>query len=379
MQKIKALIIIFSLLAASIASASAATVKAGGVCSKVGIKYRISTNNLICKKIGKKLIWTNAPLDLKVEEITFENLYEKRKYISYTAWKKSSDFANSNSSKIGKIDLNTGPNTKPWNQKISTTFEAVSKLFPNYPEAKEILVIRFSYKDLDWATNLLKSKITQWNLDNFNRNENGHVVDSNCSVGDSSCQGSKELSTPDGTAVLLIGVPNRVSSNDMRMTTGMLEAHEYFHSIQRVSMFVPNLTPYNWPPRWFFEGSAEWVQNIAIMKDDFMKYEQFKYNDCILDGTCSQLKESDINTYLSYSSKGDTAIPYSSFIAYNLGSRLCEALVSIAGVESLVKLWNEESKGIGWDESFKNTYGVEWKTASQSLTKAIAANIADAI
>ena len=138
-----------------------AAAKAGAKCSKVGVKSVVGAKTFTCTKKGKKLVWKKCVLNVKstpkVIDLTFNNLFENRKDISYTVWKRTSDSIKVNKSKAGNISIFTGPNTKPYYDDYQKAISQVSKIFPNDLEAKEILVIRYNYKDLDWAENTAKS------------------------------------------------------------------------------------------------------------------------------------------------------------------------------------------------------------------------------
>jgi hypothetical protein len=146
-----AFLAIFSLiLSLPLIPANAAT-KAGGTCKKAGLKSVVSNKSFTCIKSGNKLVWNKGVLIVKsapkVTDLTFNNLFENRKDISYTVWKRTSDSIKVNKSKAGNISIFTGPNTKPYYDDYPKAISQVSKIFPNDLEAKEILVIRYNYKD----------------------------------------------------------------------------------------------------------------------------------------------------------------------------------------------------------------------------------------
>ncbi len=378
MKKLVAIIaILFS--ASFLPGVAASQIQVGGKCLTVGDKTTVNGFQFICVKNGKNLIWkknvlpsaTPAPTQAT---ITFENLFENRAAISYTAWKKTSDLIASSTSKLGDLDINTGPNTKPWFNQLSTALGFVSRAFPNEPEAKKVLIIRYNFQDQDWATNLLKSKISQQEFDRLNRDEGGRLLSSNCEQS-GTCRGSKEQTTQDGLAILLIGVPNSVSQDPIRYSTGQLEAHEYFHSIQRVPFVNVNLQSKDWPTRWFLEGSAEWIQNAAVNSQSFSKYQSFLKSDCDPSSSCSGLSESVISDYLSKSHLGNGMSDFDQRYAYSLGSKVCELLSAIAGPEALIQIWNAQATGIGWDAAFQKVYGVDWNSVYPLIAKSLNSNI----
>ena len=137
-------------LSMSVIPVNAAT-KAGGACKKVGIKSVVANKTFTCIKSGRKLVWNKGVSTVKsapkVMDLTFDNLFENRKDISYTVWKRTSDSIKINNSKAGDTSIFTGPNTKPYYDDYQKPVSQVSKIFPNDLEAKKILVIRYNFKD----------------------------------------------------------------------------------------------------------------------------------------------------------------------------------------------------------------------------------------
>jgi hypothetical protein len=352
-----------------------------GKCNLESQSWYVNGIRLVCTKSGSKFIWKKATLIGPIAsraEITFENSFQNRKYISYTAWKSTSDVIAKSTSKVGTIDLNTGPKTKPWFNDIPKAFSLVSRAFPNEKEASNVLVIRYNYSDLDWATKLLQSKVSPQTYSDMDRNEGGQLLSSNCNT-NGTCRGSKALTTSDGLAILLIGVPNDPSMDLERYTSGQLEAHEYFHTLQDVPYVGKQLQNKDWPPRWFIEGSAEWIQNATVNNQSFTKYENFLRSDCNPMSNCSNLTEKAISDYLSQSSQGNGMSDFDQQYAYNLGSKICELLVSIAGNDLLIQMWNQEANGIGWDAAFLKVYGTEWNKAVPLIAKTLTANLQEGI
>ena len=62
--------------------------------------------------------------------------------------------------------------------------------------------------------------------------------------------------------------------------------------------------------------------------------------------------------------------------AYLLGSRITEALVSIKGPESIIDFYTQMSQKIGFQDAFKNVYGINYQEAIPILSKVVAANFA---
>lgn len=326
-----------------------------------------------CIKIGKKLKWDNGqPI---IFPSGFNDLVSKRDGISRSAWQSINKSTNPEDPIRSSLDNNVGPNTVLRFNKLEKIIGLVSSSFNKYESPAKILAISYNYKDLNWATELLKSKVSPSEFAELDRNEGGHLIDSNCQNGN--CLGSKQITSQSGLAIILLGISNSLDSNDptasYRFLQGQLEAHEYFHSMQRIPLLGKPLTQETYPPIWFTEGSAEWVQNASVNYDSYENYSKFRKLDC--QSACANLKEADISKFLATQTSASAASNFERFLNYNLGSLVVETLVAIGGHNSILEIHKELGTGIGWNAAFKNTFGVDWKLAYPVIAKSVAGNI----
>ncbi len=390
---------------------SMAAVKQGDVCKKVGTTSTVKGLKYTCIKSGKKMVWgkgvpiknvtpapsatpkpspsvqvnpaptpsatptptpTSEPIVLPT---SFADLYENRKGISLAAWQKSSGVIKANKSKAGTLEIFTGPNTKPYYDDYPTAVSLVSRLFPDRSEPARTIVVRFKYVDLDWAEATLRSKLSPEDFNWLNNTENGKVIPRQCDERSKNCMGAMQQSIfSSGLSIILQGVPNTDNPNDatgkLRFGSGMLEAHEYFHALQRLPIMGKTDV---WPHAWFREGGAEWVQNMAIFHDDYKTYNEYIKLDCFYD--CPKLTEADILEFLQTSRENYFLPKFQQFLNYSLGSRFIEALVAIKGPDTLIGMYAEMGKKLSFADAFKNVYGVEWSYAMPILAKTIYANL----
>jgi hypothetical protein len=400
-----------------------AAVKSGDPCKKVGSTSAAAGKKFTCVKSGTRLVWnkgvaikvapkpspkpvlssvaptptptstptptptatptpTPSPTPTPTPEpialpTSFEDLFEKRKGISMAAWQKSFEIIKANKSKVGTLEIFTGPNTKPYYDEYPTAVSLVSRLFPGRSEPARTIIVRFKYLDLDWAEATLKSKLSSEDWTWLNNTENGKVVPRQCDERSKNCMGAMQQSIfSSGLSIILQGVPNSDNPNDatgkLRFNSGMLEAHEYFHGLQRIPIMGKTNV---WPHAWFREGSAEWVQNMAIFYDDYKTYKEYIKLDCFYD--CPKLTEADIVEFLQTSNENYFLPKFQQFLNYSLGSRFIEALVAIKGPDPLIGMYEEMGKKLSFAEAFKNVYGVEWSYAIPILAKTIYANLED--
>ena len=306
---------------------------------------------------------------------TFENLYERRKGISLAAWQKSSEVIKASKNKSGAFEIITGPNTTPNFDDYPTPISLVSRLFPARSEPAKTIVIRYKYVDLEWAETTLRSKLTAEEFTQLNRNEGGKAIAGRCDVSSRNCRGAMQQTTIAGLSLIIQGVPNEVDKNDptskLRFGSGMLEAHEYFHSLQRIPIMGAEV----WPHAWFREGSAEWVQNMAVNYNDYKTYQEFLAIDCA--GHCARLSEADIVEFLENSKENYTPPKFDTGLNYNLSSRFIEALVALKGPDIVIDLYEQMGKRLTFEQGFKNIFGVEWSYALPILAKTIYSNLKD--
>jgi hypothetical protein len=394
MKKNLALAVSIVFIGSFLTSPAFGAVKAGATCAKVGSTSIVSGKKFTCVKTSKKLVWDSGSLIVKPTDTTsptnsegskpvpsqapkpafvdlsFENLIANQENISYTAWKRVSDTIASSSSKAGDLSVFTGPNTQVYFDNIANSISLVSKLFPNKSEAKEILWIRYKYSDIQWAENKAKEILSPTDYAQIARYQGGSLSQSNCDASSGNCRGSYQQTGPSGAAVIMQGIENTPPSDDIsksRMTTGMLEAHEYFHSLQRIP--IMNTGVQVWPHAWWREGSAEWVQNVVVNSSSYEKYKKFLLDDSSY--SCKPLSESDISEFLNTAYDNYVPPKFDSWLNYSLGSHVIEILVAIKGPGVLIDMYSEVGKGKTFNEAFNSLFGLSWSEAVPIISKSI--------
>lgn len=314
-------------------------------------------------------------------EITFDNLFQSRKLISQVTWSKFNAQAQRSDKLVIPVKVLVGPNTKPTYKTPVKAFNLVAQGFDGYQLAKKVTLIQYQFVDMKWAENTLKKMVTSDQYQLFSRNESGKVFDSHCVNENKNCYGAKALTAQSGEAFILHGVMNELpvgKSEKIRMTTGMLEAHEYFHTIQDVPFRGKNLPREKFPPAWLTEGSAELVQNLAINQKSYKDYLYFiKENSMSLYGNYINRDPAYLSEYLDFQNNKNNWENYENDVAYSLGSRICEILVAVKGPNSLLDMHYEMSKGKGFESAFSKVYGKSWKQVQPIIAKTLAANIKD--
>ncbi|CAB4545336.1 MAG: hypothetical protein F2602_03220 [Actinobacteria bacterium] len=323
---------------------------------------------------------SNSSLNKKLPT-TFQEAISKRKCIPFAALQRMGAKKESITALV-QVEVLIGPNTKPWFNKVPAALQSVLQLFPNSSQPQMSYFIYYNFKDAAWAKKKLQSLVSPNEYENFLRNENGRVTESNCEEVRKDCFGSKALTAGSGTGFVLLGVPNALNNGDpvadYRFKAGMLEAHEFFHLLQDIPLVGKGLEPLDWPPGWVTEGGAEYIQNGAINKGSFKKYLDFRSRDS---SNLYQMKwlytEKYLAEYLRQSITENRGSQYNSWLSYNLGSRFIEVLVAIKGQESLLQLNYELSTKIGFKQAFEKVYGISWNKAVPILAKVVAKDLTE--
>ena len=378
MKKFVSILLTIALITPT-AQSFAATPKAGAACKKLNEVQIVKNVKFTCIKSGKKLIW-----DFTIEKTkpvtfvpspaptSFDDLYEKRAGISYAAWFKTTQIMKNSTAREAELEIYTGPNTKPWQNDVAAVQRMTTRAFPNMAIPSKVIYFRYSFEDMKWADDLIKTKISEKDYNWFQGNEGNRLVESNCGHIPNDCDGAKELTTLGGVAVILQGVPKNPGRFEdpvltEHVTTGMAEAHEYFHSFQRIPMLNKSLEANDWPPPWIREGGAQWVGTVVAYPNEYEKF--LKYRNTICNQECRVY--SDPKEALTYITKTDSWS--NGWQDYSFGFRLIEILVAIKGPESIIELYNQSSTKIGWAAAFKNVYGIEWSKAAPIIAQTVSA------
>ena len=368
------------LIGSVIPTYSASIPKAGAFCKKAGVTQSYKGKVFVCKKSGKKLVWMKSKENVAdgispsptLTPTSFDDLYQARRGISYTAWKRTSETIKASESKVGLLEVFTGPNTKPFFDDYPLAVSLVSRAFPNRGEPEKTIVIRFKYQDLAWAEQTLRQKLSPEDYDQLSRDERGNQITGRCDESSRNCHSHKAMQTTtrSGISLIIQGVSNSQDLNDptwrARFNSGMIEAHEYFHSLQRIAGGGPSRA-------WFKEGSAEWVQNAAINFEDFEAYRNFMKVNCW--GACYRISEAWLIEFLEPASDSFRPSKFDSWTDYSLGSYVIEILVALKGPDSIIEMNSQMAAGADFDSAFKNVYGSDWDYARPIIAKTISANM----
>jgi hypothetical protein len=374
-KKIIAFILILSLSISIPLIPANAAVKAGGSCISAGKTSDVFSKTYTCIKSGKKLVWdkgvTKSAKAISTAPTNFSNLYQNRDGIAYAAWKSTAESIASGKSNIVNLKIYLGPNTTaPKYKTPEIAIGLVSQAFSKYKTPENVHVIQYSVADIQWAEDKVKSIIDTASYNELNRNENGHLVDSNC--GKTDCYGAKQVSTRSGIAFVLQGVPTGTNNDPLivaRLELGQLEAHEFTHAMQRAT--IAGLQTKEWQNNWIMEGTAELAQNLVMSYksyDEYIKWRKLDSQDFY--GKNTKITTSFMTTYLGVNYTEDCRNSNEPCYKYNLGSRIMEILVALKGPGVMLDLFRESALQ-GFEPGFQSIFGITWAEASPIINKTI--------
>ena len=389
-------------------------VKSGAVCSKAGKVVTKAGVDLRCTKSGKKLLWriikkvptpTPAPLTFAeklwskgsngifpIEKETFDissavptswqDIYEKRLGIPYQAWLGISKNIAANSSKVGKVEILVGPNTVLNFPEITLPMHLVSKAFPSAKNVSNLRVFAFNFKDSGWADKTFKELYVNETTDFKSRHVN--AFEEICPKQREVCfQQAFVDSNFDG--IIMLGMTdagsreqlNQTYSEYARATLGVVIAHEYLHTIQRVILGNRWYQRTYTPPNWFNEGSAVFTEGASLNHRSFDGFMRFRavdsktlYSDCPYN-FCNKLTYEKVFEYLSLSGRGKSwdSFPYD--MTYAMSARTIEILVALKGPASLINFIEYMATEKTFDQAFEFTYGISYEAAKPIIARII--------
>lgn len=351
-----------------------AAVKAGASCSKVGATSTYAGKKYTCVKSGKKLVWDKvvtvlvSKASIPIGPTSFNDLEANYAGVPYWAWKKSADVLQSSTAKNAKLTILIGPNTHPGNEIPQMAISQVSRLFPNYKESNEYVLIYFNFKDAAWAEAQFNKYIgTDGGYDTSGSVQKICPSENACASG----LAVKNQVTNISVSLITAGT---ASLSDKRFLNGVLEAHEYFHTIQN-AQFENSVNNNGMVPRWLVEGSASFIENAAINYDSFDKYKIQKTSN--IQGLLyrKEFNEQKLITFLDAPSLGKDWSSWDSYDpvrVYDIGSLVTEIMVSIKGPESIMEQFKLIASGMTFQQTFEKVFGISWADGVKIIAKVLA-------
>lgn len=301
---------------------------------------------------------------------TLSDLENNITSVSNQAWSKSQ--IKNNTLNVGSIKLIYGPNTKnDWNEGLEAIYN-VSKLFDKFEQPKSTYIYFYNISDVAWADENISNLLNDSEERNFKQNNGGEIARSICPK---LCTSASQF-TPynpgqkitDRKSIILMGTDVNIVNKYGKKA---LFAHEYFHSLMRIAQHEPKdqLDIYGeWPPLWFTEGTASFMENVsqnANSYEDYLEYRKIHYNRSI----SKELDKAFFDNFLDESNLKSGWQKWNHEGMYEVGMRLTEILVASGGLESIMNVYLYMGSGDTFLEAFNKVYGIQWIEAKVSLSK----------
>lgn len=369
MRRISIIASVVALSLSILTPSSNAAIKSNSICKKAGVTKVDSGRKYTCIKQGKKIVWDNGvsintptptPTPTFIEPIkatSFSNLIENSDGLTYWAWKLAQQRKNSSGKAQVEFVIEIGPNTKINFLNPGQIFQETANFYSNFEQVKKFHAVFYDYVDLNWAIEIDRK---------YSSNPRPEEVRRSC-MSVQECNGGNAYIDGNLNGFAYISASPLFSYETVRQN-GVLESHEYFHTIQVLPLMVSQSKGQKaeWMPDWIREGSAEWL-STAMYFSDYTSLAMYQISRSESDLYRMKYSSSEISKILS-SNDGQSD---NGWLAYNVGAKAIEALVVIKGVDSIVNLYIEGSKGVPFEQAFEKIYGISWETAKPILSIAI--------
>ncbi len=407
------LAVIITLLLSLATPLNAAAPKAGAKCTKVGTTAAASGKKFTCIKSGTKLVWnkgvaikkpapvatpTPTPTPTATPEPTptptpspspsptptptvkpwtpptaptdWKDVVQNAEGIAYWAWKKSAQKIESSAPKLGIMEILISPNGVPDNPVPLVALNLVSRLSANYEEPRKVVIVYAGEKDIAWG----QKQIDEFCVGRTCGYDVSGEAKKACDVPTTPCWGGLALRNRVTNIPMIYMAASDWGKNEPGRTSGTLEAHEYFHTVQSTLLAQAGMDRV---PRWLTEGGATWVQRATVFYSDFDNYDVQRKRDN--SWTLSNFKPTAewIEKFLDpdYTTGWDkwNGNEYERWAVYDVGSLASEVMVSIGGPDKFLDLYKVTGTGKSFAQAFESIYGIPWRDAAKLIAKAIVA------
>ena len=290
--------------------------------------------------------------------------------IAYSAWKKSAEKIESSTSKLGEIEIVISPNAVPDNPVPLVALNLVSRLSANYAQPKKVVIAYVDEKDIAWG----QKQIDEFCVGLTCGYDVSREAKKACNVPTTPCWGGLALRNQRTNITMIYATASEWGKSDPGHTSGTLEAHEYFHTIQSLLLANGGWTRV---PRWLIEGGATFVGGAAVFHNDFTNYEVKRYRENHKTLSSSNRSAEWIEKFLdpNYTTGWNkwNGNEYEHWDVYDVGSLASEVLVSIGGIDKFLDILKVTGSGKSFAQAFESIYGISWREGAKIIANAIVA------
>ena len=331
-----------------------AAVKAGGTCSKAGIKSVAASKTFTCIKSGKKLVWNKGvavsaskptPAATPTTEANYATLWEKYSWVKPTSLSTVVTAATDKFSAYVAITR-----SKDTVIKIAAQDGADQTLVGWLTDASNLVLKAFDYPKLSKPFLVVVAVDRAWVEKTYIKN--GWPKDQAKDI-------ATNMSAPGGALGNSSNLydSSLITKNNLLVTDklGMMQmaGHEYFHSVQ-ISLAGEISDPSGSKlPNWFMEGPAVFIglQNASYL--GWADYTTEGREFAVMRSNNPLTKSSLLSEIKRNNDTPEDADPY------GIGAIATEFLVANVGIEKFMEVYKNLGKKKKFADAFKAATGVE--------------------
>lgn len=346
-------------------------------------KVTFQKKTYTCIKSGKKLAWgkdrakptpkptpTGKPWVPPTGPKNWDDVVQNADGIAYWAWKKAAQKVESSLAKLGVTEIIVSPNGVPDNPVPLVALNLVSRLSTNYEEPKKVVIIYAGEKDIEWGQKQIDDFCAGWACGYDVAGEAKKA----CDVPVTPCWGGLAVRNQRTNVPMIYMTASDWGKTDPGHTSGTLEAHEYFHTVQAVLLANGGWTQV---PRWLIEGGATWVQRASVYSSSFDMYEVQRNRDNSETLSRNKPTAAWLEKFLDpdYTTGWDkwNGSEYHRWAIYDIGALASEVLVAIGGPDKFLDLYKVTGSGMSFAQAFESIYGILWRDGAKIIANAIVA------
>ena len=350
---------------------SAQKIVPGGACKTFKQEVTYQNRSYTCIKSSKKMVWDKGvaipkPAPTPKAPTSFDDLVANYQGISYAAWSKSRTKILESTKTDMNFKLVLGPNSELTFKEPTKAIDLITRLYSGYAKSADIYFLGFNFADRDWA-------VAQ--MDSIMPTAGSHWIYDMACVSKPTCWGGGSFSNTANRYLIV----ETMGSLDLNHASGTLEAHEFTHAIQQMTMGAarpPQAYLYDpWLPTWYWEGQAEFSQNAAIWFNSFDTYTRDRRSVSLDLFKNTSFDAKYIQNYFVLNAPDNWKTENDQWRQYDLGAMFIEILTALKGPNSTMEMWKLAGSGVSFDTAFEQVYGLSFSKALPVISKAISLEI----